>query len=179
MLCLIAAESVIFLIFVIAYLDYVGKSIGGPTPAEILKVPMIDTVCLLSSSLTMHWATRALRQNRIKTFLLGWGITLALGLKFLEGTATDWYSMIYDKHFTISTSLFGTTFYSLVGLHLSHVIIGLTGLSLIFVLALAGKIKQKHSESVDIFSYYWHFVDAVWVIVFTVVYVIGLHGIKV
>ena len=179
MLCLIAAESVIFTIFVVAYLYYMGKPTSGPTPAEILKVPIVDTICLLSSSFTMHWATRALRQDRIKAFLLGWGITLALGLKFVEGTATNWYWMIHDKHFTISTSLFGTTFYSLVGLHVSHVIIGLTGLSLIFVLGLAGKIKQKHFESVDIFSYYWHFVDAVWVVVFTVVYVISLHGIQV
>lgn len=179
MLCLIAAESVIFVIFVVAYLYYIGKSIGGPTPAEILKVPILDTICLLSSSLTMHWAVHALRQDRNKSFLLLWGITLALGFKFVEGTATGWYWMIHDKQFTISTSLFGTTFYSLVGLHLSHVIVGLTGLSLIFVLALAGKVKQQHVESVDIFSYYWHFVDAVWVVVFTVVYVIGLHGIKI
>jgi cytochrome c oxidase subunit III len=178
MLCLIAAESVIFVIFVVAYLYDIGKSASGPTPAEILKVPIADTICLLSSSLTIHWATRALRQDRIKSFLLLWGVTLALGLKFVEGTATNWYWMIYHQHFTISTSLFGTSFYSLVGLHISHVIIGLTGMSLIFVLTLAGKIEQKHFESVDIFSYYWHFVDAVWVVVFTVVYVIGLHGIQ-
>ena len=179
MLCLIAAESVVFTIFVVAYLYDIGKSLSGPTPAEILKVPILDTVCLLSSSFTIHWATRALRQNRIKAFLLLWAVTLALGLKFVEGTATNWHWMIHDRHFTISTSLFGTSFYSLVGLHISHVVIGLTGLSLIFALALAGKIKQKHFESIDIFSYYWHFVDAVWVVVFTVVYVIGLHGIQV
>lgn len=176
MLCLIAAESVVFVIFVIAYLYYIGKSVSGPTPGEILQVPVIDTACLLASSVTMHWAIRALRRGRLKAFLLGWGVTLALGVKFVEGTARNWYWMIHDKGFTISTNLFGTTFYSLVGLHLSHVIIGLTGLAIVFILALAGKIQEKHFETVDIFSYYWHFVDAVWVVVFTVVYVIGLHG---
>jgi cytochrome c oxidase subunit 3 len=172
-LCLIAAESAIFTIFVVAYIYYIGKSLSGPTPAEVLHVPILDTVCLLSSSLTIHWAIHALRRGKSKAFLLWWGATLALGLKFIQGTASDWRRMIYQDGFTVKTNLFGTTYYSLVGLHASHVIVGLVGLSLVFLLALAGKVKQGHAERCEVFSYYWHFVDAVWVVVFTVVYVIG------
>ncbi len=172
-LCLIAAEAAIFTIFVVAYIYYIGKSLSGPTPAEILHMPILDTVCLLSSSLTIHWATCALRRGKSKAFLLWWGATLALGLKFIEGTAADWFHMIYREGFTVSTNLFGTTYYSLVGLHASHVIVGLLVLSLVFVFALAGKVKPEHAERCEVFSYYWHFVDAVWVVVFTVVYLIG------
>jgi cytochrome c oxidase subunit III len=173
MLSLIAAESAIFTIFVVAYIFYLGKSLSGPTPVQILRIPILDTICLLSSSLTIHWAVSALRGGKAGMFLLWWGVTLALGVKFIEGTAVDWYQMIYHEGFSISTNLFGTTYYSLVGLHASHVIVGLLGLSLIFLLALAGKVKQEHAERCEVFSYYWHFVDAVWVVVFTVVYIIG------
>jgi cytochrome c oxidase subunit III len=173
MLCLIAAESAIFTIFVVAYIYYIGKSLSGPTPAEILSVPLLNTICLLSSSLTIHAAISALRGGKSKAFLLWWALTLALGLKFIVGTATEWYRLIYHEGFTIKTNLFGTTYYSLVGLHASHVIVGLLGLSVVFLLALAGKVKQEHAERCEVLSLYWHFVDAVWVVVFTVVYLIG------
>lgn len=173
MLCLIVAESAVFTIFVVAYIFYLGKSQSGPTPDSILRVPVLDTVCLLSSSLTIHLAVRALRRGSSRRFLLWWGATLALGLKFIEGTAADWYRMIVHDGFSIRTNLFGTSYYSLVGLHASHVIIGLVGLLLVFVLGLASKVKQKHAERCDVFSLYWHFVDSVWVVVFTVVYLFG------
>jgi cytochrome c oxidase subunit III len=173
MLCLIAAESAIFTIFVVAYIFYIGKSLSGPRPAEILSIPILNTICLLSSSLTIHIAVSALRQGKSKAFLLWWGFTLALGLKFIEGTAAEWYRLIYHHGFTIKTNLFGTTYYSLVGLHASHVIVGLLGLSVVFLLALAGKVKQEHAERCEVLSLYWHFVDSVWVVVFTVVYLIG------
>jgi cytochrome c oxidase subunit III len=173
MLCLIAAESAIFTIFVVAYIFYIGKSLGGPSPAQILSVPILNTICLLSSSLTIHAAVSALRQGKSKAFLLWWGFTLALGLEFIEGTAAEWHKLIYRDGFTIKTNLFGTTYYSLVGLHASHVIVGLLGLSVVFLLALAGKVKQEHAERCEVLSLYWHFVDSVWVVVFTVVYLIG------
>jgi cytochrome c oxidase subunit III len=173
MLCLIAAESAIFTIFVVAYIFYLGKSLSGPTPAEILSVPILNTICLLSSSLTIHAAVSALRQGKSKPFLLWWGFTLALGLKFIVGTAAEWHRLIYRDGFTIKTNLFGTTYYSLVGLHASHVIVGLLGLSVVFLLALVGKVKQEHAERCEVLSLYWHFVDSVWVVVFTVVYLVG------
>jgi cytochrome c oxidase subunit III len=173
MLCLIAAESAIFTIFVVAYIFYIGKSLSGPSPAEILSMPILNTICLLSSSLTIHAAVRALRQGKSDAFLLWWGVTLALGMKFIEGTTAEWHKLIYHDGFTIKTNLFGTTYYSLVGLHAFHVIVGLLALSVVFLLALAGKVKQQHAERCEVLSLYWHFVDSVWVVVFTVVYLIG------
>lgn len=173
MLCLIAAESAIFTIFVVAYIFYVGKSLSGPTPREVLELPIFASICLLSSSLTIHVAIAALRKANLGAFRLWWFLTLALGSIFLIATAREWHHLIYDKGFTISTNLAGTTYYSLVGLHAFHVTVGLVGLLTILLLALFGKVQEEHAKNVDTFAMYWHFVDAVWVVVFTVVYIIG------
>lgn len=173
MLCLIAAESSIFGIFVVAYIFYIGKSLTGPTAREILEVPVFATVCLLSSSLTIHGAVAALRKANLGMFRLLWFITLALGAIFLFKTGVEWQHFIYEKNFTISTNLFGTTYYSLVGLHAFHVTVGLVGLLIVLLLALPGRVRPEHALNVDTFALYWHFVDAVWVVVFTVVYVVG------
>lgn len=173
MLGLIAAESAIFTIFVVAYLFYVGKSLTGPTPREVLSVPIFYTICLLSSSLTVHMAVRALRRGRAGGFKTWWFATIALGAAFLYGTATEWHRLIYNEGLTISTNLFGTTYYSLVGLHGFHVVVGLTALSIVMAFALLGKVGREHADRVDVLSLYWHFVDGVWVVVFTVVYLIG------
>ena len=173
MLCLITAESAVFTIFVVAYVYYLNQNTGGPGPAQILRVPILNTVCLLSSSLTIHLAISALRRGKLEVFLLWWTATLGLGMKFIVGTGTEWYRMIYHEGFTIHTNLFGTSYYSLVGLHAFHVIVGLAGLTTVFALAFARKVKQEHAEYCEVFSIYWHFVDAVWVVVFTVVYLVG------
>lgn len=173
MFCLIAAESAIFIIFVVAYVFYIGKSLSGPTPREVLELPIFATICLLSSSLTIHAAIAALRKANLGAFRLWWFLTLALGSIFLIETGREWHHLIYDKGLTISTNLFGTTYYSLVGLHAFHVTVGLIGLLTVLLLALFGKVRQEHSRNVDTFALYWHFVDAVWIVVFTVVYIVG------
>ena len=173
MLSLIAAESAIFTIFVVAYIFYIGKSLSGPTPREVLDVPILNTICLLSSSITIHLALSALHKGRTGAFAGWWLATIALGLKFVVGTGQEWNRLIYHDGLTIKTNLFGTTYYSLVGLHLFHVIVGLTMLSIVMAFALARKVKEEHSERLDALSLYWHFVDAVWVVVFTVVYIVG------
>jgi cytochrome c oxidase subunit 3 len=170
---LIAAESAIFTIFAVAYLFYVGKSLTGPTPKDVLSVPIFYTICLLSSSLAIHMAVRALRRGSVQDFGTWWFATIALGATFLYGTATEWHRLIYHDGLTISTNLFGTTYYSLVGLHGFHVVVGLLALSIVMAFALSGNVRREHAERVDVLSLYWHFVDAVWVVVFTVVYVIG------
>ena len=174
MACLIFAESAIFTIFVVAYLFYVGKSLIGPTPREVLETPIFFTVCLLSSSLTIHFAARFLERGRRGAFLLLWLLTIVLGALFLYGTGQEWHRLIYDHGLTISTNLFGTTYYSLVGLHASHVTAGLIMLIIVLFFGLAGRVGPQQSARVDVLSLYWHFVDAVWVVVFTVVYVLGL-----
>jgi cytochrome c oxidase subunit III len=171
--CLIVAESAIFLIFVVAYIYYIGKSLSGPLPAQVLDLPVLGTICLLSSSFTVHFAVSALRKNNIRGCTLGLAGTVLLGSIFLMTTAREWYHLIHDVGLTIRTNLFGTTFYSLVGLHATHVVIGLIMLSVALALLLSGRVKETHAERLEVLSLYWHFVDGVWVVVFLVVYVLG------
>ncbi len=173
MLSLLTGESAIFTIFVVAYIFYIGKSLTGPTPQQVLEVPIFNTVCLLSSSVTIWLSERQLERGRIKAFAALWGLTMALGAIFLVGTGIEWKKLIYVDGLTIRTNLFGTTFYSLVGLHATHVVIGLIGLGVILIFTLTGHVNEKHYERIQVWAMYWHFVDAVWVVVFTVVYIIG------
>jgi cytochrome c oxidase subunit 3 len=173
MACLIVAESAIFLIFVVAYIYYIGKSLSGPTPAQVLELPILSTICLLSSSVTVHFAVSGLRKSNIRGCTLWLAGTVLLGAFFLMSTAREWYHLIHDFGLTIRTNLFGTTFYSLVGLHATHVAIGLIMLTIALALLLSGRVKEKHAERLEVLSLYWHFVDGVWVVVFLVVYVLG------
>jgi cytochrome c oxidase subunit 3/cytochrome o ubiquinol oxidase subunit 3 len=173
MFSLIAAESAIFTIFVVAYIFYIGKSQTGPQPKDVLEAPIFYTLCLLSSSLTIHLAVKALRKGRSRDFGMWWCATIVLGAIFLFGTLSEWKRLIYQDGLTISTNLFGTTYYSLVGLHGFHVVVGLILLTAVMGFTLSGNIRQQHAERLDVLSLYWHFVDTVWVVVFTVVYVIG------
>ena len=173
MACLIIAESAIFTIFVVAYLFYSGKSLSGPTPREVLEIPIFYTICLLSSSVTIHFAVKRLERGRRSAFLAFWLLTIALGGLFLYGTGQEWHRLIYEHGLTISTNLFGTTYYSLVGLHAFHVTAGLIMLSIVLLFGLAGRVGRDQSARIEVLSLYWHFVDAVWVVVFTVVYVLG------
>jgi cytochrome c oxidase subunit 3/cytochrome o ubiquinol oxidase subunit 3 len=171
---LIAAEAAIFTIFVVAYLFYIGKSVSGPQPRDVLRTPIFYTVCLLTSSLTIHMAVRSLRGGNRAAFAGWWLATILLGGTFLFGTAREWIRLIFGEGLTISTNLFGTTYYSLVGLHAFHVTMGLLALTTVALLYFGAQIRREHAERLDVLSMYWHFVDAVWVVVFTVVYVIGV-----
>ncbi len=173
MACLIIAESAIFTIFVVAYLFYLGKSLTGPTPREVLETPFFFTICLLSSSITIHFAGKSLERNHRPVFLALWSLTIVLGGLFLFGTGREWHRLIYERGLTISTNLFGTTYYSLVGLHAFHVTAGMIMLVIVAIFAFAGQLGTEHSRRVEVLSMYWHFVDAVWVVVFSVVYVVG------
>ncbi|HVT98032.1 MAG TPA: cytochrome c oxidase subunit 3 [Acidobacteriaceae bacterium] len=173
MLSLIIGESAIFTIFVVAYVFYIGKSLTPPYPAQVLEIPFFNTVCLLSSSITIWLAERAIERAKMGLFAAWWAVTIALGGIFIGGTAIEWHKLIYVDGLTIHTNLFGTTFYSLVGLHATHVVVGLIGLLLILIFTLTGHVREKHSERIQVFALYWHFVDAVWVVVFTVVYIVG------
>jgi len=171
--CLVLTETCLFSIFVAAYVFYVGKSLTGPTPHEVLELPVLSTISLLSSSVTIVLAEGAFKKERKCLFQLLWLLTLVLAAVFLTMTAVEWRRLIYEKGLTISTNLFGTTFYSLVGLHASHVTIGLILLTLVFVLTLFNKVGPEQHERVEMLSWYWHFVDGIWIVVFSVVYVIG------
>ncbi len=173
MCALIVGESAMFTIFVVAYIYYIGKSNFGPTPRQVLDVPIVATICLLSSSVFIWQAEREFHRGRTGRFKILWGTTCVLGAVFLAYTAQEWYKLIYRDGLTIRTNLFGTTFYSLVGLHAAHVTAGLIMLSLVLILSFAGRVREEHAYRLQVLSIYWHFVDAVWVVVFTVVYVVG------
>ena len=170
---LIIAESAIFTIFVVAYLYYLGKSLSGPTPGEVLTTPVFFTICLWSSSITIHFAGKFLERGKQRGFLSLWLLTIVLGGLFLFGTGREWRRLIYEHGLTISTNLFGTTYYSLVGLHAFHVTVGLVMLTIVLMFGLFGRVAREQSARLGVLSMYWHFVDAVWVVVFTVVYLIG------
>jgi cytochrome c oxidase subunit 3 len=150
-----------------------GRDQYGPTSRQVLERPIFNTVCLLSSSLTIWLAERSIERRKTTGFTLWWGATFLLGLVFLLGTAREWHKLIVGDHLTVRTNLFGTTFYSLVGLHATHVIVGLLMIDVVLALSLTRHIRPEHSERIQTLALYWHFVDAVWVVVFTVVYVIG------
>jgi len=173
MYCLIGAETAIFAIFVVAYIFYIGKSLRGPQPHDVLQLPVFATICLLASSLTIHVAVKLLRTGRVFSFGLSWFLTILLGAIFLAATLREWRHLIYDDGLTVQTNLFGTTYYSLVGLHAFHVTVGLLALVTVLALTLRGDVGIQHAERAAVLSMYWHFVDVVWVVVFVVVYVIG------
>jgi cytochrome c oxidase subunit 3/cytochrome o ubiquinol oxidase subunit 3 len=172
-LSLILTEISLFSIFVIAYLFYIGKSLTGPFPKDVLEFPVLATICLLSSSGTIVFAEHALKHRKMTLFKLWWAATIVLGLVFLYETGVEWRDLIYDKHLTIATNVFGSTFYSLVGLHATHVVVGITFLLLVFIVTMRGFPIHTQIRRVTFLSWYWHFVDAVWVVVFTVVYIVG------
>ena len=170
---LIAAEASLFAVFVAAYLFYIGKSLNGPYPKDVLEAPIFTSLCLWASSLTVWLAERAVHRGEARRSGLWFLLTVALGSVFLGGTAMEWYRLIVHHGLTIGTNLFGTTFYSLVGLHASHVTVGLSILTLLVAFAWSGALRPAHAEHVQLVSWYWHFVDGIWVVVFSIVYLIG------
>jgi cytochrome c oxidase subunit 3 len=175
MMCLLLSEASFFAVFVVAYLFYIGASPSGPQPRDVLDlgVVLVNTACLLSSSLTIVLALRALRRKRSRRFAAWWAATAVLGAEFLAGTAREWHRLISRDDLTLSSNLFGTTFYTLVGAHAAHVTAGLVVILLVLVLALRGRVSAEHGARLELVSWYWHFVDAVWVVVFTSVYLVG------
>jgi cytochrome c oxidase subunit 3/cytochrome o ubiquinol oxidase subunit 3 len=173
MILVILTESALFTIFVVAYIYYMGKSLNGPYPHEVLSLPIIGSIMLFSSSGTIVRAEHWLKHNDLTKFRQWWGLTILLGLGFLVYTALEWDKLIFREHLTLSTNLFGSTYYSLVGLHASHVVVGAILLSMVLIASLCGALQHRHHEHVEMISWYWHFVDAVWVVVLTVVYIIS------
>ena len=145
-----------------------------PTPVEALRLPLVlgMTACLLASSVTIHLAERTLGRGNQGGFLLLWAATIGLGVLFLLGTAYEWYGLI-GHGLTISRNLFGSTYYTLVGAHALHVTGGVTIMLIMLGLALARHVTSANGAGVGLISWYWHFVDGVWIVVFTVVYLVG------
>jgi cytochrome c oxidase subunit 3/cytochrome o ubiquinol oxidase subunit 3 len=171
----LVSEVALFSTLIVVYIFYLGKDVVEPTPAQALTLSLVlvTTACLLASSGTVHVADKTLERGNQGGFMLWWTATIVLGLVFLGGTAYEWHELIYRHNLTISRNLFGTTYYTLVGLHALHVTGGVTIMLIVLCLALRRQITSANRTGVGMVSWYWHFVDVVWVVVFSVVYLVG------
>ena len=170
----LCSEAAFFTTLLVAYALYIDKDISGPTPAEALSLPLVivNTIILLSSSVTIAVAMKRYEQGHAAPFRLFLGLTILLGAGFIAGTAYEWMGLIEDHGLTISRNLFGTTFYTLIGFHAAHVTIGLILMTTLLGIHIAGHLPAE-SPAAELISWYWHFVDGVWIVVFTLVYLIG------
>lgn len=178
MAAFLLSEVAFFSTLIATYVAFMGQDRVGPTPAEALSLRLVigTTICLLSSSVVIHAAQRALARGNQNAFCLMLSLTIALGIAFLAGTAVEWRDLIFEKHLTISRNLFGTTYYTLVGFHALHVTGGVTAMLVLLALALRREVTQANTTGAELVGWYWHFVDAVWVVVFLVVYVAAKSG---
>jgi cytochrome c oxidase subunit I len=166
----LGSECVFFASLISTFIVYKSRSIGGPG-ASILEIPLtsFSTFALLMSSLMMVLALAAVsRGDKIWTRI--WlSLTISLGLVFLGVEAYE-FTHFYHKGLAMQTDLFGQTFYTLVGTHGAHVTLGVLWLSTLLVASFRGKLDKSRALSVEIAGLYWHFVDIVWVLIFTLVY---------
>lgn len=176
MLAFLLSEVALFSTLIVTYLTFMGQDRIGPTPAEALSLPLVvaTTICLLSSSVTVHLAGKKVGT---RVFAFWWSLTIVLGIVFLLGTAYEWRELIERHHLTISRNLFGSTYYTLVGFHAMHVTIGVLAMIGVLLFHQAHKRDGLDRMPVELTSWYWHFVDVVWIVVFTVVYLISRSGV--
>ena len=165
------SEGTFFVFLIIAYVYYHSISNTGVEAAKVLD-PLktgIYTIFLLSSSFTVWQSEKSLRRGKQRAFQTWLLVTIVLGAIFLFGQGSE-YLHLYGENVTISRNIFGTSFFTLTGFHGLHVLLGLISLAVIFVLALTGEFAEKHSSAVEAIALYWHFVDWVWVVIFSVIY---------
>ncbi|MBT5582880.1 MAG: heme-copper oxidase subunit III [Phycisphaerae bacterium] len=183
-LLMIASEIAFFGTLITAYLFYIGRDINGPYPQDVLEVSvapfkvLFNSIFLLISSVWIVFAIKAMRKGNMGAFIFWWALTVLCGAEFLVGTGMEWYGLIVNDGVWMGTNLFGSCFYTLVGFHAFHVTMGLLVLTLILVLALIGKVHPRNIDKVDLVSWYWHFVDGIWIVVFFVVYIFGNWPVK-
>lgn len=172
------SEVAFFGTLIVTYVAFMGADVVGPTPAQALTLPIVivSTLCLLSSSVVIHAAERALERNEPRMFSLFLAATIALGIAFLILTGVEWHDLIYRQQLTISRNLFGTTYFTLVGFHAFHVTVGVIVMLIVLSLALAREITSRERGGVRLVAWYWHFVDVVWIVVFFVVYIASRRG---
>lgn len=180
MAAFLMSEAAFFTTLIVAYLAMLGKDTVHPFPKEVLELPLVlgTTTILLASSVTIHLAERSLRTPSEASargipfsFCLWWSLTILLGILFLLGTAYEWRELI-GRDLTIGRNLFGTSYYTLVGFHAVHVTVGVIALFIVLGVALRQK-NAMNAHAIELTSWYWHFVDGVWIVVFSVVYVLG------
>ena len=169
----IGSECMLFGSLIITYLVYRGRSLVGPYPEDLLNIPFITvtTFVLLMSSLMMVLALAAVQRNDMRQGKLWILMTALLGLVFLAGQVYEFTHFVHEG-LGLTTNLFGASFFLLTGTHGAHVAVGVIWLLTLFVMALRGRLSSADAETVEITGLYWHFVDVVWIVLFTVIYLL-------
>ena len=176
MICFISSEAIFFLLLILSYLYFRSDVVPanyGPTAKTALQ-PLVTlgfSVALFLSSATMYMAERAIHAGKKAATNFWLIVTVTLGATFLTGQGIEYYDLISDKNLSLARNLFGTTFFTMTGFHGLHVFIGLIAIAVIGFMILIGAIKPTTSRALNTISIYWHFVDVVWVIIFSLVYV--------
>ena len=169
----LGSECMFFGSLIATYLSYKGRSLTGPTPQEILNIPLtsVSTFVLLMSSLAMVLALDALQRDRMRQAKLWTAAVIGLGAVFLAGQVYE-FTHFYHEGMTLQGNLFGSTFFVLTGFHGAHVTLGVIWLMSLLVLMATGRLTAARSLDLEIAGLYWHFVDVVWIVIFTVIYLI-------
>ena len=172
----LSSECLFFGAFIATYLLYRGRETKGPTPKDVYNIPFtsVTSFILLMSSLTMVLALAAIQRGdhrRLRIWLLA---TCIFGLTFISGQVFE-FTEFYRKGLHLSTNMFGTTFYVLTGLHGAHVTVGIIWLMILWGRSMQGRLPTEKFQAVEIGGLYWHFVDIVWIFIFTAVYLIPSH----
>jgi cytochrome c oxidase subunit 3 len=169
----IGSETLFFGSLISTYMVYKGAAVAGPYPHEVLNIPVtsVSTFVLLTSSLAMVLALNAVQRDDRAGALIWLLATAFCGLIFLGFQAYEFTSFVHEG-LTITSSVFGSSFYVLTGFHGAHVSVGVIWLLTLWILTLRGKIGKADALKVEIAGLYWHFVDIVWIAIFTLVYLI-------
>jgi heme/copper-type cytochrome/quinol oxidase subunit 3 len=169
----LGSECLFFGTLIATYMAYRGRSVAGPTPDEILNIPItsVSTFDLLMSSLLMVLALAAVQRGDRRQARFWLAGTAFFGLIFLGFQVYEFTSFVHEG-LTLQTSLFGSTFFVLTGFHGAHVTVGVIWLVTLWVLDLRGRLGAADAVKVEIAGLYWHFVDIVWIVIFTLLYLI-------
>ena len=173
----LASECMFFGSLIATYLVYQGQSLVGPYPRGSLDIPLttISTFVLLMSSLAMVLAVSASQRRDMKGTRIWLAVTAAMGLVFLGFQAYE-YNHFINAGLTLSVNLFGSSFYVMTGFHGVHVLIGVVWLISLLAHTLRPVDPERRALDIEIAGLYWHFVDIVWIVIFTVVYLLGVGG---
>jgi heme/copper-type cytochrome/quinol oxidase subunit 3 len=176
MLTFLASEGFFFVMLIAAYIYYNFRLTHGPTAGTALNIGVtgIYTIFLLGSSATYGLAEWSLHRNRHGAFRAWLIATIVLGLVFIVGQSRE-YAHLLSEGININRNLFASSFFTLTGFHGLHVCVGLIALMIVLGLGFAGDFKSGRDEAVRTIGYYWHFVDVVWIFVFSTVYLLGPH----
>ena len=170
----LSSDCMFFGALIATYMVYWGQSLIGPYPIDIIDVPIttISTFVLLCSSFAMVQALAATRRNDQKGIQIWLLATVVMGLIFIGFQAYE-FNLFLTEGLRIDTNLFGTTFFTLTGFHGAHVTLGIVWLFILFVMGRKGRLGPASALDVEIAGLYWHFVDIVWIVIFTLLYLIG------